>query len=148
MRAHLPDRLELGRVSNYFGLDEGRNGRFFVEGPCGCKLHIISVDGEQWEQVSVSTDRRRSPNWPEMCFVKDLFWDEEECVVQYHPPISQYVKNNRWCLHLWKPKHEAIPAPPSILVGIVGVGPHEAKLWVDGMLAELTAKVGSNGELA
>jgi hypothetical protein len=141
MRAHLPERLELGRVTNYGGPDSGLNGRFVLQSPCGCKLQAISVDGEQtgWEQVSVSTDRSRSPNWLEMCFIKDLFWDEEESVMQLHPPLSQYVKNHRYCLHLWKPKHLAIPQPPSELVGVVGVGPHEAQLWINNMIAGMVA---------
>jgi hypothetical protein len=136
MRAHLSERLELGRVVNYFGPDEGQNGRFVLQGPCGCKLHIISVDGKEtgWEQVSVSTERRRSPNWLEMCFVKDLFWDEEECVVQFHPPLSQYVKNNRYCLHLWKPRHAAIPQPPSALIGIVGLDPEDSHVLAAAIL--------------
>jgi hypothetical protein len=74
-----------------------------------------------------------------MCFVKDLFWDEEECVVQFHPPLSQYVKNHRYCLHLWRPTHQAIPAPPARLVGIVGLGPDEAQPLVNAMVAERVA---------
>lgn len=139
MRSKLSKELELARVTNYFGPDDGHHGRFIVQGPSGCELQVISCDGAQtgWEHVSVSTGRRRCPNWPEMCFVKDLFWDEEECVIQYHPPLSQYVKNDRWCLHLWKPTQAVMPAPPSGLVGVVGVGPHETKLWVDTVTADI-----------
>ncbi|WP_433995797.1 DUF7694 domain-containing protein [Bradyrhizobium diazoefficiens] len=61
-----------------------------------------------------------------MCFVKDLFWDEEECVMQLHPPYSQYVNNSRYCLHLWKPIRENIPRPPASFIGVVGLGPSEA----------------------
>ena len=139
MRAQLPATLEAARVVNYFGLDTGMNGRFRVQGPCGCELHVSSSDGAAsgWEQVSVNTNRNRSPNWPEMCFIKDLFWDEEECVVQYHPPLSRYVKNNRYCLHLWKPVAAALPAPPSDLVGIVGLGPDQTQKAVDSYLQKL-----------
>jgi len=65
-----------------------------------------------------------------MCFVKDLFWEEEECVIQFHPPLSRYVKNHSWCLHLWKSTREAIPMPPPILVGFVGLGPDDASAFV------------------
>jgi hypothetical protein len=55
-----------------------------------------------------------------MCFVKDLFWSEHECVVQFHPPRSVYVNNHPFCLHLWhKPN---LPTPPVILVGIKALG--------------------------
>ena len=143
MRARLPEKLELGRVQNYFGPDEGHNGRFIVEGPCGAKLQIIAEnENDDWEHISVAlTVNRRSPNWLEMCFAKDLFWDKEECVMQLHPPLSCYVKNHRYCLHLWKPKREAIPQPPSDLIGVVGVGPHETALWMNKMLPEMVANL-------
>jgi hypothetical protein len=69
-----------------------------------------------WEHVSVS-GQKRTPNWQEMCFVKDLFWGDEECVMQLHPPKSQYVNLHPHCLHLWKPMRVHIPVPKSILVG-------------------------------
>jgi len=137
MRSILPEALEACRVNNLFGApNDGRNGRFIVQGPCGAKLHVNSWDHKKygWEQVAVDTDRRRSPNWLEMCFVKDLFWDEQEMVIQIHPPLSRYVKNSRTCLHLWKPKHQEIPAPPSHMVGIVGFGPDESARWMNKLL--------------
>lgn len=73
---------------------------YFVLG----KLRIISsgigMPGE-WEHVSVSC-ADRCPTWDEMAMVKGLFWDEEETVVQFHPPRSQYVNAHPYCLHLWR----------------------------------------------
>lgn len=46
-----------------------------------------------------------------MCFIKDLFWGEEEVVMQLHPAKSQYVNQHDYCLHLWRPKTIAIPLP-------------------------------------
>ena len=74
-----------------------------------------------WEHVSVST-KNRCPNWPEMCFVKDQFWEPEDCVMQLHPPQSQHINNHPYCLHLWRPIRETIPMPPSIMDGIKSVG--------------------------
>jgi hypothetical protein len=75
------------------------------------------VDHEYgWEHVSVSVDGR-VPNWQEMCFVKNLFWSDEECVVQFHPPKSEYVNLHPYCLHLWKPLERDVLLPPSLLVG-------------------------------
>lgn len=91
---------------------------------------IIFSSGMGWEHASVSlrkfVNRRtrkvtyvqRCPTWEEMCMIKDLFWEPEECVVQYHPPKSHYINNHQWCLHLWKPLTSALPVPESILVGI------------------------------
>jgi hypothetical protein len=56
-----------------------------------------------------------------MAFVKDLFWHDDECVVQFHPPKSEYINNHPYCLHLWKPPYE-VKLPPSILVGVKEAG--------------------------
>jgi hypothetical protein len=54
-----------------------------------------------------------------MCFIKDTFWDGEDCVMQLHPPRSEYVNNHPYCLHLWRPTDgRVIPQPPSIFVGV------------------------------
>jgi len=59
----------------------------------------------------------RCPTWEEMCFVKSLFWNDEEAVMQLHPPKSQWVNNHPYCLHLWKPMNAEIPLPDSLMVG-------------------------------
>ena len=109
----------------------GMTGAFVVLFPgSGRYIKIISSDGEdlklpalditggegRWEHVSASLENR-PPNWAEMCFVKNLFWDEEECVVQYHPPASKYVNCHPHCLHLWKPIGIDVPTPPHWMVG-------------------------------
>lgn len=120
MRDKLPDKLEDGRVpdGHYASARGDRYGAFFIWGPCGAELCILSSGefhktNEGWEHVSVST-QHRPPNWQEMSFVKDLFWGEDECVVQYHPPKSDHINNHPNCLHLWKP--EQMPMPPKWMV--------------------------------
>lgn len=95
---------------------------FFLHGPCGRDLQIIASSGDpelgiEWEHVSVSLSNR-PPNWEEMCFVKGLFWDDEETVMQLHPPRSKWINNHPHCLHLWKPKNQEIPLPPDVTVGV------------------------------
>lgn len=125
MRGVLPEKLQNGRVRDgrlASDPSDGPNGCFHVHGPCGAMLTIVSSAARRdvpWEHVSVSTPRR-CPNWPEMSFVKGLFWDDEECVVEFHPPRSRYVNNHEFCLHLWRPTHFSMELPPSILVGILG----------------------------
>jgi hypothetical protein len=130
MRKVLPEKLEAGRqTTGPFASHSswGAYGRFFVQGPCGARLCIVASGGDPtdtesqgWEHVSISTERR-PPNWSEMCFVKDLFWAPEECVIQYHPPRSEYVNNHPHCLHLWKPPFD-VPLPPSVMVGVKSLG--------------------------
>lgn len=82
------------------------------------RLLCIASDGEGWDHVSVSLPYR-CPTWDEMCAIKGLFWDSEDCVVQYHPPESQYVNNHPFCLHLWRPlEYGEMPIPKTFLVGL------------------------------
>jgi hypothetical protein len=92
------------------------NGHAAIPGPFR-PLTVVFSDGLGWEHVSVSTPGR-PPNWEEMCFVKDLFWAPDDVVMQLHPARSEYVNTHPHCLHLWRPVGEAIPHPPSILVGV------------------------------
>lgn len=81
----------------------------------------FSVEGERWEHVSVSLPNR-CPTWEEMCMVKALFWDDEDSVMQLHPPRSTWVNNHPYCLHLWRPVDAAVPLPPEWMVGIRELG--------------------------
>lgn len=95
----------------------GNNGVFFLPvNTASRSLKILASDGADWEHVSVSLPNR-CPNWPEMCKVKNLFWDEEDIVVQYHPSKKDYVNCHPYCLHLWRPTGYDFPTPPPILVG-------------------------------
>ncbi len=86
----------------------------------GAGLVCISTNGLGWEHVSVFKKSGNLPDWNEMCKVKNLFWEEEEAVMQVHPPKSLYV-NNAPVLHLWRPIESEIPLPDPIMVGIPGV---------------------------
>lgn len=78
-----------------------------------------------WEHISVHAANRTNklfiPTWQEMCWIKDQFWDDEDTVMQLHPPQSTWVNTHAATLHLWRPIGQTIPLPPSILVGIKGL---------------------------
>jgi hypothetical protein len=122
MRTQIPEQLERARITDgRLGSDSryGSTGAFVIQGPRGARLKIVSSEGDEefpWEHVSVSVEHR-IPNWLEMAFVKDLFWGDEEAVMQLHPPRSQYVNCHPNCLHLWRPLNAEIPLPDPILVG-------------------------------
>lgn len=127
MRTTPHDLAEKGRVQRgAFATPRGANfGAFCIRSPADRgALQIIASDGSPdipWEHVSVSrTDR--CPTWEEMCHVKRMFWNDDECVVQFHPPTSEHVNNHNYCLHLWKPLGVTIPTPPAIAVGIASLG--------------------------
>lgn len=89
----------------------GNEGAFLIG-----NLRCIASDGEGWEHVSVSLVDRQ-PTWEEMCYIKNLFWDEEDWVMQFHPAKSEYVNKHPHCLHLWRPVNQDFPKPKRELVG-------------------------------
>jgi len=122
MRDKPDDKMEAGRLrTGGFASKTGdMHGLFSVMGPKGTELGIMSsgsgAEAESWEHVSVST-ARRTPNWDEMCWVKKAFWRDDECVVQFHPPESDYVSHHPHCLHMWRKIGFEFPLPPSHFVG-------------------------------
>lgn len=103
----------------YWSLPEdGFNGVFLI--PASRLLfRVIAGDGGGWQHVSVSIDDvPRCPNWQEMCMIKDLFWEPEDVVVQFHPKKSEYVNLHPHVLHLWRCiDGREFPTPPPIMVG-------------------------------
>lgn len=109
------------RIKEYSSEKDGNNGVFFIPRfGLNTSLKVIASDGLDWEHVSVSLPDR-CPTWDEMCRIKDLFWDDEDIIMQLHPSKSQYVNNVSNCLHLWRPVIDQIPVPDSIMVGIKGI---------------------------
>lgn len=78
-------------------------------------MAVVFSWGGGWDHVSVSF-RNRTPTWDEMCMVKDIFFNEKETVIQYHPAKSNYINNHPYTLHLWKPQKTEIPTPPRLFV--------------------------------
>lgn len=116
MTFHVPEKFRVVLGSMGSDANYGNNGMFLCKSNHGQNLRVIASDGMGWEHVSVSrTDR--CPTWDEMCQIKTLFWDDEDCIVQFHPPRSEYVNNHPYCLHLWRPIGITMPRPHSIMVG-------------------------------
>ena len=117
MTFHVPNkfRVRTGRIGSTD--DIGNNGAFEIKLRHSQTVFVIAGDGLCWEHVSVSR-KDRCPTWDEMCQIKAMFWDEDDCVIQYHPPKSEYVNNHPNCLHLWRPIGIELPLPNSLLVGV------------------------------
>jgi len=115
MSFHVPETLREEYPKEhplYSSKQDGNNGVFNL----GRGMMCLASDGAGWEHVSVSF-QNHTPTWDDMAGVKKIFWDEEDCVVQYHPPRSAHVNYHPFCLHLWRPIDQTIPMPPTILVG-------------------------------
>jgi len=122
MAFHVPEKYRLRTGELATDASYGNNGGFILPGPMRT-LHAIASDGIGWEHVSVSAEHS-CPTWEEMSWAKNLFWDHEDCVVQYHPPESDYVNFHPHCLHLWRPTDVRMPRPPAFAIGpIVLDGP-------------------------
>lgn len=80
---------------------------------------VIWSYGGGWEHVSVSPyPKRITPSWDDMCRLKDLFFSEDEDVIQIHPSKAEYVNNLPNCLHLWRCTYKDMVLPPACFVGI------------------------------
>lgn len=141
---HVPEMSRVTKGPMRSDASYGNNGAFDIASceRAGWRLAIIAADGSeqpdrqeyQWEHVSVHVYREgilsvitqgrerqnleiRTPYWSEMCQVKDLFWDDEDVVMQLHPRQSEYINRHESTLHLWRPRSGEIPTPPKELVG-------------------------------
>lgn len=99
-----------------FGEVDAGNGFFMIPGIC-CTLRVIASDGMEWDHVSVSTDRKRCPNWPEMKKIKEMFYKDEEPAYQIFPPKDEYINCHPYTLHWWRPQNGEILVPPNFMVG-------------------------------
>ncbi len=116
MKDNLPEIVEQGRIKNpkdphYSNSSYGRNG-FFAFKVKGQEYYVICSDGSGWDHISVSKPKKRIPTWKEMCMLKDLFFKEDEWVVQYHPAKSNYVNIHSGVLHLGRCQNQDFITPP------------------------------------
>jgi hypothetical protein len=121
MTFRVPEKFRMTKGPFATSKAHGCNGLFFVPAARPDVLRVIVSDGEGWEHASVSLPHR-CPTWKEMSLVKSLFWDDEDCVMQLHPPRSDWINNHSFCLHMWRPIGVEIPRPPALMVGIKEAG--------------------------
>ncbi len=104
-------RVQIGQVS--------KDGYECYIGFPTYKAHFIYSAGAGWEHLSIVPNARRiTPTWDDMTAAKEIFWNDDESVIQIHPPKDQYVNNVENCLHLWRCTYQDMLLPPSCLVGI------------------------------
>ena len=111
-------RCTVPAIVKYFGgIGDHETGVFEVPSKIDkAPMRVIASNGLEWDHVSVSR-RNRTPNWAEMAQIKDLFFHDDETVMQLHVPASDHINDHPHCLHLWRPHKMAIPRPPACLVG-------------------------------
>lgn len=116
--------LDKYRIPHMGYLGDESCGKFIIPTEDGKFNYLIIASAfDGWEHVSISlitanrtAEIKRCPKWSEMCYVKDLFFESEEVVMQLHPAKSNYVNNHHYTLHLWRPQNQDIPVPPTYMV--------------------------------
>jgi hypothetical protein len=92
---------ELGSSDDY-----GNNGAFAIStfgSTTMIELNVVVSDAGGWDHVSVSKSYR-CPTWEEMCFIKGIFFRDDEWVMQLHPPKDKNISHHNYCLHMWRPQ--------------------------------------------
>lgn len=118
LRAVYPSLVERGRrpAHTRFGSRPGDPyGLFDIHQASRLTLRVLVGDGMGWDHISVSTIER-IPTWKEMCLIKELFFEDECCVIQYHPPKSKYINIHNYVLHMWHKQGVEYELPPEIIV--------------------------------
>lgn len=113
------------RTQERYRIKNGPLATSDLDGPNGCfrvptrdgkiQLVVIISNGGGWEHVSVST-KYRTPTWDEMEYIKRLFWEDGDTVLQFHPPLSQYINRCENCLHMWRKIGGIVELPPAWMV--------------------------------
>lgn len=125
----VPEQYRFKQEGHPYSSDKsiGDNGAFVIPHPSirNYWILVIASSALKWEHVSASLFKKarlqkqqnveRTMTWQEMCYVKDMFWDENDTVLQYHPAKKDYVNRHPFTLHLWRPQGR-FPKPPKIFV--------------------------------
>jgi hypothetical protein len=116
----VPEKYRWNNPGGRYNSDKsfGNNGVFIVPHfkPGEQSFRVIASDGLGWEHVSVSL-ANRTPTWEEMNYIKEIFWTDEDWIMQFHPARSEYVNFHPHCLHLWCPCDRDCKTPQSWMVG-------------------------------
>jgi hypothetical protein len=110
-------RLKLPKGQQGYSEESYGNNGIFIINKGKKRIDCIASDGGGWDHVSVNLhSNKRTPTWKEMCEIKNLFWGLEDCVMQFHPPQSEYVNIRSTCLHLWRNQNIETQTPPKAFV--------------------------------
>lgn len=122
--------------------DDGFSGYICID---RVDMIFVASWGGGWDHVSVApVKRNKLPTWEQMCKVKDIFFRDDEAVIQIHPPKAEYVNNMPNCLHLWRPNNKQLVLPPSFMVGYrKGQTREELEREIDEYYADLKRKGGA-----
>lgn len=114
MKKKLPVNLQRFRVDlpGYQRVpDDSIEGAFLIP-YLDFELQVMCGYGEGWDHVSVSV-KGRCPTWEEMNWVRGLFFEADETVIQIHAPRNKYINFHKHTLHMWRHWEQVINLPPA-----------------------------------
>ena len=79
------------------------------------ELKVICGVGDGWDHVSVSR-KYRQPTWDEMDWIRRLFFESGETVLQIHPPVDLHINYHEHVLHLWRAWGVEFTLPPRYMI--------------------------------
>lgn len=91
--------------------DEDIQGAFLIP-YADAQLQVMCGCGEDWDHVSVSV-KGRCPTWDEMHWIRGLFFEPGETVIQIDPPKDHYINYHKHTLHMWRHWRQEILLPPA-----------------------------------
>lgn len=107
--------LDKYRIPLFGEMGDAFNGVFLIPAPNNYELKVIASSEMDWDHVSVSL-KNRCPNWPEMSYIKHMFFGKDETCYQLHVPSKDHINFQENCLHIWRPHNIEIPIPPKMMV--------------------------------
>lgn len=99
----------------------GNNGAFIIPSPHQPDVLLCIVsDGGGWDHLSAHGEsgggQMFTPSWDDMAFLKELFFEDDEVVMQLHPAKKYYINCEPHTLHLWRSQEKDIPTPPRWMI--------------------------------
>lgn len=109
-------KLDRYRVTYLGSLGNDTNGKFIIPTK-GAIYQVIASTELGWDHVSVSVIKPnnyqlRIANFEELEMIRSMFFCKDETVIEFHPRKQDYVNQNEYVLHLWRPNQEILPIPP------------------------------------
>lgn len=93
--------------------------------------NISIIQTNDWKRIQVSLlnwwhqQLKVFPTWDEMCAIKDIFFNDDEAIIEIHPSDEYKIYEKDYTIDLWKPLNKELPLPNPDLVGKVKKYPNK-----------------------
>lgn len=67
-------------------------------------------------RICIKQYKKNDGGWEQMNKIKEIFFNDDEVVIQIHPAKKDYINKHPYVLHLWRPQNVEIPLPDKLMV--------------------------------